>query len=303
MRIISLLLLTAVLLAACSAPTSTETVPPVFDTGVDPESWVVIPAGEFFEGQHDHEIMVDYDYEIMVTDVTNAQFAGYLNAALAEGTIKIQGDEIVGYYPGDEFHAHEHENEVPGGDWVHMPLNDPGLRLDYDGSTFSAKPVYASHPMVMVSWFGAKGYCEYNSGRLPTELEWEKAARGADARPYPWGSEITAQNANFYSSHDVFEKLIGGLGDTTPVGFFNGKSYEGFETVSSASPYGLFDMAGNVWQWTADVYDGTHLRYLRGGSKMDYAYNLRIWTRNNAGPDYFSSSIGFRCVRDPGSSS
>ena len=82
--------------------------------------------------------MVDYDYEIMVTNVTNTQFAAYLNAALAEGTIKITGEEIVGYYPGDEFHAHEHENEIPGGDWVHMPLSDPGLRLVYDGAIFTA---------------------------------------------------------------------------------------------------------------------------------------------------------------------
>ncbi len=168
MKNISLFLLAALLLTACSSPAAEDIALPVFDTGIDTESWALIPAGEFFQGQHDHEIMVDYDYEIMVTNVTNAQFAAYLNAALAEGTIKIAGDEIVGYYPGDEFHAHEHEKEIPGGDWVHMPLSDPGLRLAYDGSTFSARAGYENHPMVMVSWFGAVGYCEYNGGRLPS---------------------------------------------------------------------------------------------------------------------------------------
>ena len=57
-------------------------------------------------------------------------------------------------------------------------------------------------------------------------------------------------------------------------------------------------MAGNVWQWTGDIYDDTHLRYMRGGSKENYEYNLRTWTRNNAGPMYSSPSVGFRCVRD-----
>jgi formylglycine-generating enzyme required for sulfatase activity len=249
-------------------------------------------------GLHEHETNLDYNYEIMLTDVTNAQFANYLNEALAAGTIKIVGDEIVGYYPGDEFQAYKHEEEIKAGDWLHIPLDDSGLRLDFDGGSFTPQPGYENHPMTMVTWFGAKAYCDYFDYRLPTEEEWEKSARGEDARPYPWGDQIETTNANYYSSHDIFEKIIGGLGDTTPVGFYNGQTYDGYTTLDSPSPYGLYDMAGNVWQWTGNIYENQHYRYLRGGSKDNYAYNLRVWTRNSAGPAYFSPAVGFRCLRD-----
>ena len=293
-----LFLMMAWMLASCQPADTASASPPDIDTGIDPESWAFIPAGEFLQGQHNHETMVDYDYEVMVTDVTNDQYADYLNEALASGDVRIQDDEVVGYYPGDEFHGYEHEEEISAGDWIHLPLADDGLRLDYDGQAFTAKPGYENHPMVLVSWFGAKAYCDYYGWRLPTEVEWEKAARGTDGRPFPWGEEIKRNNANYYSSHDVFEKIVGGLGDTTPAGFYNGSTYEGYETLDSPSPYGLYDMAGNVWQWADDVYEKQHYRYLRGGSKENYAYNLRVWTRNSAGPDYFSANVGFRCARD-----
>ena len=290
--------LLALLLTSCAPTDASLTPPPRIDPGIDPETWALVPAGEFLMGLHEHETNLDYNYEIMVTDVTNAQYAEYLNQAIADSSIKIDSDQVVGFYPGDEFHAHEHELEIQAGDWLHIPLDDPGVRLDYDGDSFSPQDGYENHPMTMVTWFGAKAYCDYYGWRLPTEAEWEKAARGEDARPFPWGSKIETANANYYSSHDVFEKIIGGLGDTTPVGFYNGKSYEGYATLDSPSPYGLYDMAGNVWQWSGDVYENQHYRYLRGGSKDNYAYNLRVWTRNSAGPDYFSPAVGFRCLRE-----
>ena len=288
------------ILAACTSA-QPSTPPPAIDTGVQPGAWVIIPAGEFLMGQHDTEIMLDYDYQIMVTDVTNAEFAEYLNQALADGTLKINAgsdgsQQVVGYYPGDVFHAVKHEEEIAAGDWLHLTINEPALRLTYDGQSFMVKPGYENHPMVMVSWFGARGYCEYYGWGLPTEVEWEKAGRGSDGRPFPWGDTLDDTNANYYSSHDVLEKIVGGLGDTTPVGFYNGKTYDGFTTVDSRSPYGLYDMAGNVWQWLADIHEGTHYRHMAGGSKADYGYNLRIWTRNSAGPTYTSPNVGFRCV-------
>ena len=291
-------ILFSLLLTACGTDAVTPTTPPLIDTGVDPDSWAVVEAGEFLMGLHEHETNVDYNYEIMVTDVTKTQYADYLNQAVADGSVKVREDQVVGYYPGDEFHGYEHELEIKAGDWLYIPLNDPGIRLDFDGGTFSPQAGYDNHPMTMVTWFGAKAYCEHFGYRLPSEIEWEKAARGEDGRPYPWGDGIEPGNANYYSSHDIFEKIIGGLGDTTPVGFYNGGSIDDFQTIDSPSPYGLYDMAGNVWQWTGDVYENQHYRYMRGGSKDNYAYNLRVWTRNSAGPEYYSPAVGFRCVRD-----
>ena len=268
------------------------------DTGVNTHGWSLIPAGEFLKGQHSHEAEINYDYEIMITDVTNDLFAKYLNEALAKGSIKIVDNKILGHYPGDEFHGFKHEFEIKAGDWLHVQLNEPGLHIQFDGETFSADKGYENHPMVMVTWFGAKAYADFYGWRLPTELEWEKAARGSDGRVFPWGNEIARNQANFISSHNVIQKLFGKHPITTPVGYYNGNKYGDYQTEAAVSPYGLYDMAGNVWQWTGDVYDNTHLRYMRGGSQANYEYNCRTWARNSAGPDFYGINIGFRCVRD-----
>ncbi len=284
-------------LAGCAPVSAGAPTPPVFDTGVDPDSWVLIPAGPFLQGMHNHEAEIAAGYEIMVTDVTNAQFAAYLNQALADGALSLGEAGVMGYYPGDEFRGHEHEKEIAAGDWLHFPLNHPDARLAYDGQTFSVIPGYEAHPATLVTWFGARGYCEAVGGRLPTEAEWEKAARGEDGRVYPWGGDIEPANANHYKSGDPFEGGLNQVGNTTPVGFYNGQAYDGYQTMDSPSTYGLYDMAGNVWQWVGDVYPDTHLRILRGGSKMDYGYDLRTWTFNSAEPDFYGPSIGFRCAR------
>ncbi|MCD4687326.1 MAG: formylglycine-generating enzyme family protein [Anaerolineae bacterium] len=297
-RTIIFLLLIVWVVAACSDESDTE--PPAFETGIDVEAWALIPAGEFLMGLHSDETMVDYAYEMMITDVTNTQYAAYLNAALVDGTIKFveADDEIVGYYPGDVFQGYSHEEPIEAGDWLHIPVGEKGLRLEFDGTAFTVEAGYENHPMVQVTWFGAQAYCEFYGWQLPTEIEWEKAARGTEGRPYPWGDEIERNNANFYSSRDLYEKIVGKQGITTPVGFYNGLTYDGYETLDSPSPYGLYDMAGNVWQWTGNIYEDQHYRYMRGGSKAEYEYNLRVWTRNNATPEYHSINVGFRCARD-----
>jgi formylglycine-generating enzyme required for sulfatase activity len=287
--------LTALFLAACG-PVDLNAPIPTFETGVDPNNWVQVPAGEFYSGQHEH-IESTSAYEIMITNVTTEQYADFLNAALADGSVKFVDNEIVGFYPGDEFHGYEHEEEIRAGNWIFVPVDDPSQRVKFDGETFTPQSGYENHPMTMVSWFGAWGYCGYYDYRLPTEMEWEKAARGTDKRPFPWGEEIHRENANFYSSRDPFEDMSSYGSRTSPVGFYNGQKYGDYQTLDSASPYGLYDMAGNVWQWTGDIYEDMHYRFMRGGSKDTYEMDLRIWVRNNATPTYVSPGVGFRCVR------
>jgi formylglycine-generating enzyme required for sulfatase activity len=288
----------ALLLSACGAVDLDAPIP-LLETGVDSGAWALVPAGEFLSGQHNEPARIDYDFEIMITDVTVGQYLIFLNQALDNGAARLDGARAVGFYPGDEFHGARHEVEIAAGDYVFVPLDDPASRFTFDGSAFSALPGYENHPMTNVSWFGAWAYCGAAGARLPSELEWEKAARGDDDRPFPWGHDISRQNANFYASRDPFEDM-GSFGSrTSPVGFYNGRSYGGYATLDSASPYGLYDMAGNVWQWTGDVYEDQHYRYLRGGSKDTYEMDLRIWVRNNATPTYYGPGVGFRCVRDP----
>jgi len=289
------LAMTLVLLASC-APVDLNAPLPTHDTGIDPSIWVRIPAGEFYFGQHEDIEFTDA-YEIMITDVTVDQYASFLNVAFANDYVKIDSDQIVGFYPGDEFHGIKHEEEIKAGDWIFIPLNDPSQRVKFDGEKFVAQAGYENHPMTMVTWFGAWGYCGYYDERLPTEIEWEKAARGTDERPFPWGDEILRENANFYSSRDPFEDMSSFGSRTSPVGFYNGQKYGDYQTLDSASPYGLYDMSGNVWQWTGSVYEGMHYRFLRGGSKDTYDMDLRIWVRNNATPTYVSPGAGFRCAR------
>ncbi len=311
-RLLLTMIMVFVLVAAgCEGPRGVNR--PSFDPGIDPDSWVTVPAGEFLMGQWLEATMIDYDYEIMTTLVTNAQYTRYLNEALDEGLIKIDTPEnnfelitsihteigVYAHYPGDPFTDGKHEFPIDGGYRLQMPLDHPDTRITYNEGTqtFSVISPYENHPVTNVTWFGAWSYAEFYGYRLPTDAEWQKAARGTDSRSYPWGDEISGANANYYSSGDPFEAEVGKSGDTTPVGFYNGRTYDGFETKDSPSPYGAYDMAGNVWEWLGDVHYKHHDRWLRGGSMRCDESDLRLFAWNSSHPQYYGSSFGFRCVR------
>lgn len=299
------LAMAVVLLISC-APVDLNAPVPSYHVGVPrwEAEWALIPAGEFLQGQDAKLTTINYNYEIMLNDVNVAQFVAFLNdSTIMEGELRISDSQVLGYYPGDAFHGVKHEEEIKAEDYIIVPLDDPASRFLYDpASGFKAKAGYEDHPITNVSWFGAWTYCTKHGGRLPTELEWEKAARGPAGgenpdRSFPWGDEIRRENANFYSSRDPFENMSSFGSRTSPVGFYNGQIYGDYQTLDSASPYGLYDMAGNVWQWTGDVYEGMHYRILRGGSKDTYEMDLRVWVRNNATPTYLGPGVGFRCAR------
>lgn len=285
--------------ASCSTAVVINEETPSVDTGVDYNSWAVIPAGEFYFNMHAVPVDIDYDYEMMITHVTNQQYADYLNEALAKETITITDSTVNGHHPGDPFDGYLHEWEIPAGDYLHMPFAKAGSHIKRVDGAFGIDKGFENHPVVMVTWFGAQAYAEFYGYRLPTEKEWSKAARGTDLRAYPWGDEIDKFHTNYGSSNNALQRLYGGnISRTTPVGYFNGNTYGDFVTVDNRSPYGLYDMGGNVWQWMGDDHPDVHYRYMRGGSFTNYEYNLFVWARNSAGPDFYNINIGFRCARD-----
>jgi formylglycine-generating enzyme required for sulfatase activity len=171
----------------------------------------------------------------------------------------------------------------------------PKLTESYSHVSYYGNPDFNNYPVIFVDWNMAKTYCEWRGAQLPTEAQWEKAARGTDGRTYSWGEGIDCDRANYWRKDE------GCVGETSPVG-----SYEG-----SASPYGAYDMTGNVWEWTADWLSATYYqnspsknprgpksgiwRAMRGGAWNYVEDAVRTTIRPGNEPSFVAWDVGFRC--------
>ncbi|MBK8256664.1 MAG: SUMF1/EgtB/PvdO family nonheme iron enzyme [Polyangiaceae bacterium] len=245
-------------LSAESPPELEGDLPPVIQDTAGHEM-VLVPGGPFLMGVGRRSVHIDPFY-IDRFPVTNTEFAAFLQA--------------TGYSPEDENRAR-----------FLMHVRD----------TATIKRL-AKHPVVYVSWLDARAYATWAGKRLPSEAEWEKAARGTDGRRYPWGREDPSKSRALFGHHD---------GGTAPVGSY----------PRGASPFGALDMAGNVLEWCDDADDpdfytngpdnnprnvgqkSSH-RVMRGGSFMHGAAALRVTARTAFEPTYRFASGGFRCAKN-----
>jgi sulfatase modifying factor 1 len=298
------------------------------DPVLPPPGTVRVPGGEFEMGRHvgtgaadelpPHSVYVDPFY-MDIYEVTNEQYCAYLNWAYGQGLIEVDGLGKV--YKADDTEL-----------YCDTYASDDDSRIHWDGATFTVTAGKEDHPMVQVSWYGAAAYANYRSAqqsrplcydlstwacnldlpgyRLPTEAEWECAARGGEHDPYymyPWGSGIDGSMANYWESGDPFETEYP---YTTPVGYYNGSQWP--EGVDMANGYGLYDVAGGVWEWCNDWYDslyyssspydnppgpasGDH-RVLRGGSWGVTEEGVRCANRGHGAPGLGGNGNGFRLL-------
>ena len=209
----------------------------------------------------------------MRLEVTNRQFAAFVAAT---GYRTNAEKSATGFVWTTRW------RKVQGADWRH-PTGP--------GSTIADKP---DHPVVQVSAGDATALCAWQGLRLPSEAEWEFAARGSDGRRYPWGNlapgESAPRRANFGTVRCCAPDKADGYLHTAPVGQF----------PSGVSAFGILDMAGNVWEWTASAFPGKpELVALRGGGWGNNPYCLRAAYRHGNPPDIGLDMVGFRCAGDP----
>lgn len=277
MKIIFVMIVASmVVLAACSAQVQTRT------NATDGKAMVHVPAGEFQMGTTDAEQKV-------LVDTLNVQATGFALEKPAHtatvGEFWIDRDPVTNAEYKKFLDANP-TNKVPDTDLTQLK------GWSWDSTTRSFPAGRENLPIVLVDWSDANAYCKWAGNRLPTEAEWEKAARGTDGRMYPWGDDWNKGQTAFGKS--------GGT-DVTAVGSF----------PTGASPYGANDMVGNVWQWTSSLLvpypynatDGredqtkTGDRVIRGGMFGFGAAVSRTNVRNALPPTDKVVSLGIRCAQ------
>lgn len=253
-------------------------------TGKDGMTLLYVPAGEFTMGSDDgndsekpaHIVYIEA-FWIDQTEVANFMFVKFLNNMVSQVSVEEGGDVTLGEYNIYDLTCGECPN------WTD--------RIKWDGNSFLVESGYENHPVTFVSWYGAGSYCSWVDRHLPTESEWEKAARGENAFIYPWGDKQPDNSLLNYNRV---------INDTTEIGNY----------PAGASPYGALDMAGNVWEWVDDWYDaypgstmstsnyGTTYRVARGGAWNKNDFVVRSTIRSGYIPVATSYEVGFRCAMD-----
>ena len=248
------------------------TVSEIFVNAANKSKMVYVPAGNFYYGsQIDDRLTRDNEspqkligqtaFYLDIFNVTNDQYCEFLNENMPDKDVLKLWICLKGGFRSGLLRKERCR-----------------IRKKMSG-IYEVKKGHERHPVVYVSWFGANEYAKWVGSRLPTEQEWEKAARGVDGRLYPWGDEFNWKLCN--SRED-------GKPGTTEVGKYpGGKSY-----------YGCYDMAGNVWEWTDSWYDDTkRYKVTRGGSWFFDHSHCRCADRNGVVPDDWFFNTGFRCAR------
>jgi formylglycine-generating enzyme required for sulfatase activity len=250
-------------------------------------------------------------YNMDKYEVSNQLFSQFLNELLEEKYVHVMSGAVASLV-GDTIFAQVYPlgDEHSGIEFIPYGVNT-GLFLPRSGRE--------NHPVIEVSWFGAERFARHFGRRLPTEREWEKAARGTSSElgwarylvgaqpesvgigfPFPWGAGTDPHNCNFLASGDPFEARVG-VG-TTPVGFYDGRSHSGYATRSNQSPYGVYDLAGNVSEWCDDWFGpytggGTgNLKTIRGGGWRSRLSSCQTFWREGVQPDSTDNLVGFRTV-------
>ncbi|MFI8262386.1 formylglycine-generating enzyme family protein [Streptomyces sp. NPDC085665] len=260
-----------------------------------------LPGGRFLMGTEDpdanpadgegpvREVAVD-PFRIAPTTVTNAQFAAFVKATGHVTEAEHFGFSFVfgGFLSEDVAAVSPPVAAVP---WWRAVSGASWLHPEGDGSSFAAR---RNHPVVHVSWNDAQAYCAWSGTRLPTEAEWEYAARGGlEQRRYPWGDDLTPGGRHMCNIW---------RGDF-PTRNTAEDGYESTAPAKSFRPngFGLYNTVGNVWEWCADWFAPGTGRVMRGGSHLchdSYCNRYRVAARSSNTPDSSTGNIGFRVAAD-----